>query len=131
MRLEIASTGVVPLLTWFVSPETGAGVEQHERYDSLGKREVERHGEVAAERQAADHGPLDALGVQYGFHVPDAECFGVQGLVVGVVALPVTPDVPGDDLPSGTEGRQIRLPHCRGRIHSVSQEHGCLVGLLA
>src|SRR6516164_9568407 len=100
------------------------GVEQHQRPNHLGMREVKGERHVAAKREPADHRAVDFAQAQEGRHVLDCQRLGVGRGIVGVVALAMAAHIPDDDPVARGEDANLPLPHPAGDAVAMAQQDG-------
>jgi len=87
--------------------------------------EVEGERHVATEREAADHGTVDAAMMQQCRHILDRQRLGIGRGICGIVALAVTAHIPDDNPVMRDEGRYLRVPHpASGAIAVLSRMGG-------
>src|SRR3546814_8528978 len=86
----------------------------------MAEMEGQRH--VAAERQAADHRPLHAAGVEDRAHVADGQFLGICRMVLRIVGLTVAAHVPDDDAPAILQRRDLAVPHAAGGAVAVGEQ---------
>ena len=121
--LCVARGEVVPALASVVLAVAGAGVAEDQCAHHLRMRELELERDVAAERQAADDGLLDAEVPQQRRHILDRELLGVVVLRRWAIGAAVAAHVPGDDTQLAPR-LELRFPHLQRRGVRVREQHG-------